>query len=229
MEAVTITAKFPICELQYCRLCDLHQRQRLTSSPTSTHNITIIIEALYAFWNSKGTVRPTRYKLPYKDDRKWRKSLDINEWITCRTDEGVNLANAVDALFTKNVERPRHPNIYVTLGVCKLRQALILTDNGRRVDTLFASSYWDEQGQLMSCYLGDETNDTEIKAALHYFANISLNRLHCYSKNTSNYWDFSPRLTAAILTPGESSTPSTPSIVHDGETSEEGSMEEEAY
>jgi hypothetical protein len=199
------------------------------SKTTSTHNIAIVMEALYAFWNSKGRVRPTIYKLPYKDDRKWRKILDINEWITYRTDEGVNLANAVDALFAKNVERPRHPNVHVTLGVCKLRQALILTDNGRRVHTLFASSYWDEQGQIISCYLGDETSDTEIKAALHYFANISLNRLHRYSKNTSNYWDFSPWLTAAILTLGESSTPTTPSIVHVGETLDEDSTEEEAY
>jgi hypothetical protein len=151
------------------------------------HNTPIIMEALNALWNSKGTVRPTSYKLPYKDDRKWRKSLDLNEWITCRTDEGVNLANAMDALFTKNIERPKYPNIYGTLWVCKLRQALILTDNGRRVRTLFASSYWDEQGRLMSCYLGDETNDTETMAALHYFANISLNRLHRYSKKTLNY------------------------------------------
>jgi hypothetical protein len=63
------------------------------------HNIAIVMEKLYAFFNSKGTVRPTSYKLPYKDDRKWRKRLDIYELIIFRTDDGAKLANAVDALF----------------------------------------------------------------------------------------------------------------------------------
>jgi hypothetical protein len=144
------------------------------------------MEALFAFWDPNGTMRPISHKLPYRDDSKWRKRLDIREWITTRTQEGEYLANTVDELFNKSVQRPKHPNVFVTLGVCMLRQSLILTHRRRRVHTLFASTYWDEQGYIMSQYLGDETNEAEIKATLHYFAVLSINNLNTYAKEVLN-------------------------------------------
>jgi hypothetical protein len=161
------------------------------------------------------------------DDRQWRKRLDIRDWLTAKTQAGLDLQLAVDALFTKNVEHPNHPHVYVTLGVNKIRQALLLTDHGRRVHTLFASTYWDEQGYHMDRFLGDETNDTEIKATLNYYAVLLLNHLNSYAKEVLNYWDFMPRLTTNILTLGGSTALPTPSVIHRGDTSESESSHED--
>jgi hypothetical protein len=162
------------------------------------------------------------------DDMQWRKRLDIHDWLTANTQAGLDLQQAVDAHFTKNIEHPKHPNVYVTLGGCKLRQALLLTYHGRRVHILFASMYWDEHGYLMDGFLGDETNDTKIKATLHYYAVLSLNHIQSYAKDVVNFWDFTPRLSPSILTPGGSSAPPTLSIQHVCDSSDDMSTEEES-
>jgi hypothetical protein len=84
--------------------------------------------ALYSFKNENGTVRPTSYKLPYKDDKHWRRRLDIDYWMEPRTQEGRDFQKKTDNLFYKDVDLPKHPNTYVTLSICKMIQARLLTD-----------------------------------------------------------------------------------------------------
>jgi hypothetical protein len=143
---------------------------------------------LYAFWNKEGTVRPTSYKMPFKHNSKWRNALDIDYWTDARSQPGQALQTETDKLFESSSEDPYHPNVFVTLGLCKMVPFRTLTQEGEQVHKLFSATYWDEQGHYFTSLNRSEQDLDVSHDNLCQCAAISLQRIHQYSLEAVTSW-----------------------------------------
>jgi hypothetical protein len=105
---------------------------------------------LNAFWNKEGIVRPTSYKMQFKHNSKWRNTSDIDNWTDSRSQPGQALQTETDKLFESSSEDPYHPNVFVTLGLCKMVHFRSMTQEEEQVHKLFSANYWDEQGHHLT-------------------------------------------------------------------------------
>jgi hypothetical protein len=150
---------------------------------------------LYAFWYKEKTVRPTSYKMPFKHNSKWRNTLDINYWTEPRTREGRYLQTETDKLFWSSMDDPNHPNVFVTLGLCKMVHFQSLTQEGEQIHNLFSATYWDEQGQHLTL-LNQPEQDLDVNHDnLLPCATTSLQRIHQYSLEAVTHWYSTTSLT----------------------------------
>ncbi len=144
---------------------------------------------VHAFWNKEGTVRPTRYKMPSKHNNSWRNALDIDYWTDARSLSGQALQTKTDNLFTSAYEDAVHPDVFVTLGFCKMLQCRALTQDGDKIHKLFSTTYWDEQGHYLtslnqSAPDGQEWNHDHLRQC----AAVSLQRIHHYCLEAVTSW-----------------------------------------
>jgi hypothetical protein len=144
---------------------------------------------LHAFWNKEGTVRPTSYKTPFKHNNSWRNAFDIDYWTDARSRSGHALQTETDKLFTSAYEDAVHPDVFVTLGLCKMLQFRALTQDGDKIHKLFSATYWDEQGHYLtslnqSAPDGLEWNHDHLRQC----AAVSLQRIHHYCLEAVTSW-----------------------------------------
>jgi hypothetical protein len=141
---------------------------------------------------------------------KWTNTLDIDYWTEPRTQAGRNLQTETDNLFWSAVDYPNHPNLFVTLGLCKLIQSRALTQAGKQVHNLFSATYWDEQGRHLTAFNQPEHDLDLNHDNLHRCATASLQRIHHYSLEAVTYL-YSTTSTATPVPP----TPDASTIMDD--------------
>jgi hypothetical protein len=143
---------------------------------------------LHALWNKEGKVRPTSYKMPFKHNSTWRNTLDIEYWTDARSRPGQALQTETDNLFRSFSEDSVHPNVIVTLGLCKMLPFRALTQEGEHVHKLFSATYWDEQGDYLTL-LNRSEQDLEVNHDnLRQCAAVFLQRIHQYSLEAVTSW-----------------------------------------
>jgi hypothetical protein len=171
------------------------EKRRRYSSPYTTYlkeqqrerdDMAAYKHDLHAFWNKEGTVRPTSYKMPFKHKRSWRNALDIDYWTDARSRSGQALQTETDKLFTSAYEDAVHPDVFVTLGLCKMLLFRALTQEGEQIYKLFSATYWDELGHYLTS-LNQSEQDLEVNHDnLRQCAAVSLQRIHHYCLEAVN-------------------------------------------
>jgi hypothetical protein len=142
---------------------------------------------LYAFWNKEGTVRPTSYDMPFKHNSKWRNILDIDYWTEPRTRAGQSLQMETNKLFWSSMDDRHHPNVFVTLSLCKMVQFRALTQEGDQIHNLFSATYMDEYGQHLTSFNQPEQDLDVNHDNLRRCATASLQQIHQYSLEAVTY------------------------------------------
>jgi hypothetical protein len=136
----------------------------------------------------EGKVRPISYKMPFKHNITRRNSLDIDYWTEARSRPGQALQTETDNLIGSSSEDPVHPNVSVTLGLCKMLPFRALTQEGEQVHKLFSATYWDEQGDYLTL-LNRSEQDLEVNHDnLRQCAAVFLQRIHQYSLEAVTSW-----------------------------------------
>jgi hypothetical protein len=144
---------------------------------------------LHIFWNKEGKVRPTSYKMPFKHNSTWRDTLDIDYWTDARSRSGQAFQTETDNLFGEASEDPVHPNVFVTLGLCKKLQFRALTQEGEQIHKLLSTTYWDEQGHYLTSLNQPALDCLEVNHDnLRQCVAVSLQRIHHYCLEAVTSW-----------------------------------------